>query len=141
MLQVKNFKILALCALFLVALTSCKEDPFTKKGKTEDPHWAVTVENNMTTSMTAIVQVAFAQQSGTLAAFIGADCCGIAEYVEGLYFLYITPPSEEGGKVQLRFYDPALMRIFKAKETFTFVNDSHIGSVSEPFTTGWEVDK
>ena len=91
MLQVRNFSKIALCvALLLVA--GCKgkdepveptpeqtqtEDPFVTPGNTEDPHWVRTVENDMSSSMTAIVKVSFAAQPGTLAAFMGNDCCGV----------------------------------------------------------------
>ena len=52
---------------------------------------------------------------------------------------YITPATEAGGEVQLKFYSPDLKRIFVAKETFTFRNDAQLGSVSEPYTPEWKV--
>ena len=92
----------------------------------------------MTASMTAIVKVAFAQSEGTLAAFMGNDCCGIAQYIEGLYWLYLSPATN-AKDVQLKFYSPNLKRIFVAKETFPFVNDGLQGTVSKPFTPEWDV--
>ena len=130
-------------SLFLLALCSCvdEKDPFVDPGNTENPNWVITVENNMTASMTAIVKVSFTEKEGTLAAFMGNECCGIAEFIDGLYWLYITPASEDGGAVQLRFYSPDLKRIFDAKETFNFANDSHLGTVADPYTPKWEVAK
>jgi len=144
MLLERNCKILALCSLFLVALVGCKdkepENPYVNPGTTENPQWKITVDTTaMTSSMTAIIQVSFAKSEGTLAAFTGNECCGIGEYMNGLYWLYISPASEQGGNVQLKFYSPDLKRIFVAKETFSFVNDAHLGSVNAPYTPTWDV--
>ena len=156
MLQVRNFSKIALCvALLLVA--GCKgkdepveptpeqpqtEDPFVTPGNTEDPHWVRTVENDMSSSMTAIVKVSFAAQPGTLAAFMGNDCCGVAEYKAdyGLYWLYISPAADANANVQLRFYSPELKRIFDATSTFPFRNDTQLGSITEPYTPEWAVN-
>lgn len=130
--------------LLLIALTGCEAaDPFVDPGDTPDPHWVITVENDMTSSMTVIVKVSFAEQAGTLAAFIGNDCCGVAtseNYIDSLYYLYISP-SAQGEDVQLKFYSPNLKRIFEAKETFPFVNDDRLGSPSAPYTPEWTVAK
>ena len=130
-------------SLFLFALCSCVDDkdPYVNPGTTENPNWVVTVENNMTASMTAIVKVKFTEKEGILAAFMGNECCGIAQISEGLYWLYITPATEAGGKVQLRFYSPDLKRIFDAKEQFDYINDSNLGTVAEPYTPEWTVAK
>ena len=150
MSQVKNSKFSILSGrvvvglLLLIALTGCENtDPFVDPGNTPDPHWMITVENDMTSSMTVIVKVSFAEQAGTLAAFIGNDCCGVAtseNYIDGLYYLYISP-SAQGEDVQLKFYSPNLKRIFEAKETFPFVNDGRLGSPSAPYTPTWTVAK
>lgn len=137
MSQVKNFTKLLLAAILVMA-TGCEpQDPFVNPGKTEDPAWVITMDNNMTSSMTAIIKVSFAENAGTLAAFMGEECCGIANYNDGLYTLYISPASESDGEVQLRFYSPDLKRIFKARSTFPFRNDTQLGSVSEPYTPEW----
>jgi hypothetical protein len=97
----------------------------------------------MTSSMTAVVKVSFASQSGTLAAFIGNDCCAIATYDADLklYWLYISPASEQGGNVQLRFYSPDQKRIFDATSTFPFRNDTQLGTVASPHTPSWTIAK
>ncbi len=143
MLQVKNCKVFAFCALLLIA-ASCKNnaepvDPYVTPGTTENPNWQVTVENDMSASQTAVVKVSFAKSEGSLAAFIGNECCGIGKYntEHGLYWLYISPATEAGGTVQLRFYSPELKRIFDAKETFPFRNDKHLGSIAQPYTPEW----
>ena len=132
-----------LCSVFCT-LTGCENpDPYVNPGDTPDPHWVITVENDMTSSMTVIVKVSFAEQAGTLAAFIGNDCCGVAtseNYIDGLYYLYISP-SAQGEDVQLKFYSPDLKRVFVAKETFVYVNDGRLGSPSAPYTPEWTVAK
>ena len=157
----KNFSKIALCAaLLLVAgckgkeepadptpVTPSTEDPFVTPGNTEDPHWLLTVENDMSSSMTAIVKVSFAKSAGTLAAFMGGECCGVAEYKAeyGLYWLYISPVSSDllptTNDVQLRFYSPELKRIFDATSVFPFRNDTQLGSITEPYTPEWAVAK
>ena len=145
MLQVRNCKVLVLCTLLLLA-AGCKDknvpvNPYVTPGNTENPGWVINVENNMTASMTAVVEVSFAQTEGILAAFIGDQCCGIAEYLAdyGLYWLYLSPATEEGGDVQLRFYSPELKRIYDATETFPFRNDTQLGSVAAPYKPEWNV--
>lgn len=140
MLQAQNFKVMALCSLFLIALTGCKEknEPSSPQ-QVDDPKWEVTVENNLSLSMTAVVKVEGAV--GTLAAFMGEECCGVGTYIDGLYHLYISPAIEDGGKVQLKFYSPKLKRIFVATETFPFRNDTQLGTIAEPYTPIWDVTK
>ena len=143
MLQVRNYSLIVLCA---VLFASCEQkDPYVTPGNVEDPQWKITVDTtDMTASMTAIVKVSFTGKQGTLAAFMGDDCGGIADYIDGLYYLYISPSANGGSvlaNVQLRFYSPDLKRVFVSKQTFPFVNDGNQGSVSAPFTPEWEVAK
>ena len=140
MLQVKNYSLIVLCA---VLFASCEQkDPYVNPGDTPDPQWKITVDTtDMTASMTAIVKVSFTGKQGTLAAFMGDDCGGIADYIDGLYYLYISPSANSNANVRLRFYSPDLKRVFVSKQTFPFVNDGNQGSVSAPFTPEWEVAK
>ena len=143
MLQVRNSKLLLLLVGAL-ALIGCEPaDPFVDPGNTPNPEWTLTVENDPASSMTAVVKVSFTDKEGVLAAFIGDDCCAVTtsvDFVDGLYYLYISP-SAQGEDVQLKFYSPDLKRIFEAKETFPFVNDDRLGSVSQPYTPEWTVAK
>ena len=141
MSRAKNCNVVVLCTLLLLIVGCEPKDPFTTQGKVEDPHWVLSVENDMTASMTAIVRVGFSAQAGTLAAFVGDECCGIAKYDADydLYWLYISPATDKGSEVQLRFYSPELKRVYEADSTFPFRNDTQLGSVSEPYSPGWEV--
>jgi len=151
MLQVRNLSKIILCTLLLLA-AGCKDkcDPFVDPGTIENPDWVLTVDTtDLTVSMTAVVKVSFAQSEGSLAAFMGNDCCGIADYNAdlGLYWLYISPATEmtndqlQMTDVVLRFYSPDLKRIFGATSTFPFRNDTQLGTVAEPYTPEWEVTK
>ena len=140
MLQVRNYSLIVLCA---VLFASCEQkDPYVNPGNVDDPQWKITVDTtDMTASMTAIVKVSFTGKQGTLAAFMGDDCGGIADYIDGLYYLYISPSANSNANVQLQFYSPDLKRVFVSKQTFPFVNDGNQGSVSAPFTPEWDVAK
>ena len=148
MSQVKNSKLQAkglwLIVILFVALTGCEQgDPFVNQSEQPNPNWELTVENDLMSSMTAIVKVSIASQPGILAAFIGDDCCGVTSsenYKDGRYNLFISP-SEQGEDVQLKFYSPDLKRIFVAKYTFKYVNNDRLGSPSNPYTPEWTVAK
>ena len=91
MSQVRNYRPMAkgywLIALLFVVLTGCKdknsqlEDPFVIPGNTANPNWVVAANNNLPSSLTAIIKVSFAENKGILAAFIGGECCGVADYL------------------------------------------------------------
>jgi hypothetical protein len=143
-----SVRLLAVAGLTVLCtvLFGCKNseddpvNPYVTPGITENPNWKVTVDTtNLTASMTANVKVSFAQKEGVLAAFMGKDCCGVAEYKAdyGLYWLFISPASEAGGNVQLKFYSPSLKRIFNATTTFAFSNDTQLGSIAEPYIPSW----
>lgn len=138
---ISNFQFAIILAVLLIAAGCENSDPFVNPGDTPNPNWALTVENDLMSSMTVIVKVSFAEKEGILAAFIGDDCCGVTSsenYIDGRYNLFISP-SEQGEDVQLKFYSPNLKRIFVAKKTFKYVNNSHLGSPSNPYTPDWKV--
>jgi hypothetical protein len=138
-----NFQFAILLAVLLIGAGCENSDPAVNPGDTPNPNWELTVENDLMSSMTAIVKVSFAEKEGVLAAFIGDDCCGVTSsenYIDGRYNLFISP-SEQGEDVQLKFYSPDLKRIFVAKNTFKYVNNDHLGSPSNPYTPEWTVAK
>jgi hypothetical protein len=140
---ISNFQFAIILAVLLIAAGCENSDPFVNPGDTPNPNWALTVEDDLMSSMTVIVKVSFAEKEGILAAFIGDDCCGVTSsenYIDGRYNLFISP-SEQGEDVQLKFYSPDLKRIFVAKNTFKYVNNDHLGSPSNPYTPEWTVAK
>ena len=74
---ISNFQFAILLAVLLIGAGCENSDPFVNPGDTPNPNWVITVENDMISSMTAVVKVSFAQSEGILAAFIGDDCCGV----------------------------------------------------------------
>ena len=138
-----NFQFAIILAVLLIGAGCENSDPAVNPGDTPNPNWELTVENDLMSSMTAIVKVSFAEKEGILAAFIGDDCCGVTSsenYIDGRYNLYISP-SEQGEDVQLKFYSPDLKRIFVAKRTFKYTNDDRLGTVDTPYTPEWTVAK
>lgn len=136
-----NFQFAIILAVLLIGAGCEKGDPFVNQSEQPNPNWELTVENDLMSSMTAIVKVSIASQPGILAAFIGDDCCGVTSsenYIDGRYNLFISP-SAQGENVLLKFYSPDLKRVFVAKETFVYVNDGRLGTVAAPYTPEWEV--
>ena len=148
--------IIASCALMLLA-AGCKQKPVEPEsiiGTTVRPVWTDPEDYDMSSSMTAIVKVDLSktytaeqlnaanyQQTAEdlLAAFSGDKCLGVAEQVNGLFFLYITAP-EEGSNVTIKHYSSVLKNIFTAQPV-AFRNDTQLGTVSEPYLPAWTVVK
>ena len=160
-LRVRNCKALALCALLLFAV-SCKKDskdepspaPGTQSitGNVSTPSWAVSDDYDMTSSMTVIASVDLSltyadqvqstgwtvEEDDLLAAFDGNQCIGMEKPSKGLFYLYVTPPSN-GSEVTLMYYSAKLKNLFTASTTLTYGNDAIIGSVSAPYAPQWKV--
>ena len=153
---------LAACGLLLI-LSACKggddttltqpSEQETLVGSKEKPDWQNPAEQDMTASMTALVRVnlslsypkqmealgnvatngQIAGPDDMLAAFSGETCLGVATFVDGLFFLYISkPPKGVPLTIELRYYSAKLKNIFVAKEACTFVADTCLGSASVP---------
>ena len=154
-LRVRNCKALALCALLLFAV-SCKKDskdepspaPGTQSitGNVSTPSWAVSDDYDMTSSMTVIASVDLSltyadqvqstgwtvEEDDLLAAFDGNQCIGMAKPSEGLFYLYVTAPSN-GSEVTLKYYSAKLKNLFEHKDAFPYLNDKCLGTVAEPY--------
>ncbi|MBO4621639.1 MAG: hypothetical protein J5635_03095 [Paludibacteraceae bacterium] len=152
----KKFMIIASCAMMLLA-AGCKQKPVEPEsiiGTTVRPVWTDPEDYDMSSSMTAIVKVDLSrtytaeqlnaanyQQTAEdlVAAFSGDKCLGVAEQVDGLFFLYITAP-EDDGNVTLKHYSSVLKNLYTA-EPFPFRNDQQLGTVLEPYSPKWAVIK
>ena len=158
-LPARNFKVIALCSLFLVGLMACKgkgDGPESLISDKEKPAWAAPAEFDMSSSMTATVKVDLSltypkhvknaseavAEDDLLAAFVGNVCVGVTDsVVDGLFFLYITPPTGDEGDIKLRYYSSILKNTFISKETFLFQNDEQKGSYSKPYTPEFIVEE
>jgi len=124
-------------------------------GSVSQPSWAAPESYDMTASMTAIVSVDLSltypkqveaekwklADGDLLAAFCGDKCLGVDTLEadrNNLFFLYIAGLNNEDIKdVQLRYYSKQVKNIFKSNSTFSFSNDSQLGSVGTPYTPEW----
>ena len=157
---VRNCNLLLL-SILLLSVAGCKKDvnepqtvpvtvPATEEqtihGNQPRPSWVVTDESNLQSSMTAIIKVTtlngqaiddtMVGADDLLAAFIGEKCVGIAEYKDGLFYLYL---SAEEGTVTLRYYSAYYTNLFEVKEAFVYSNNASIGTVAEPYSPQWVV--
>jgi hypothetical protein len=71
-----------------------------------------------------------------LGAFVGDECRGLAypqpEY-DGLVFLTVGSNTQAGEKVELRIWNNGICEDCQAFQNFTFVNQSIIGSLDQPY--------
>lgn len=154
----KSF-LFALCSLsvvLLLLLTGCKkdakQDPETFASDKARPEWKASGEQDMTSSMTAIIQVDLKAQypslasdyvldaNDLLAAFAGEQCISVAQIVDGLFFLYINgSDAVSSTPVTLRYYSTYYKNLFEAKDAFPFQNDDHLGTASKPYIPNWTV--
>lgn len=154
--NMKRISLIITCVLLLLAV-GCSNEPDTFIGNQEKPTtWTVPDDYDMTTSMTAIVKVDLSltypeqmksvsdtvqllSENDLLAAFVDSTCLGVAQFVEGLFFLYITTPAGEASlltnhqSVTLRYYSAYFKNTFEALDAFLFANDTQQGTVSQPF--------
>ena len=145
---VRNCKLLLL-SILLLSVAGCKKgvnEPQTIHGHQPRPSWVVTDESNLQSSVTATIKVTtlngqaiddtMVGADDLLAAFIGEECVGIAEYKDGLFYLYL---SAEEGTVTLRYYSAYYTNLFEVKDAFVYRNNASIGTVSEPYCPQWVV--
>lgn len=145
----------AICALLTILFASCEKNEYSTLygGVESKPAWTVTSDLDMPTSMTAVIKVqtvgdkvvadSLVTSTDLLAAFIDEQCCGIATYLDGLFYLYIAGPTgnTNANAVTLRFWSAEFKNIFEATDAFLFVNDDQKGTVAEPFVPAFVVAK
>ena len=139
-LRVRNCKALALCALLLFAV-SCNKDSKDEPSPAPGTQ-SITVIASVDLSLTYADQVQSTgwtvEEDDLLAAFDGNQCIGMEKPSKGLFYLYVTPPSN-GSEVTLMYYSAKLKNLFTASTTLTYGNDAIIGSVSAPYAPQWKV--
>ena len=144
------------CILLLSAV-GCKKDkdrepagaqtPVSLVGNEQSPAWAMPDDYDMTSSMTAVVKIDLTRNyaeevksagyqmtaDDKLAAFDNETCLGVAEQVDGLFWLYVAGNGDNTGRIRLRYYSAALKNVFVSEE-LAFVNDARLGTVNDPYT-------
>ena len=155
-LPVRNFNLL-LCALLLFA-AGCKDKnaPESFNGNVAVPSWTAPEVSDMTSSMTAVIEVDLKAQypeiaadwqlkdKDLLAAFSGETCLGTASPEDGLFFLYIAGVNEQmvnEKMVDLKYYSAHYKNLFEARDAFPFHNDDHLGTPDNPFIPAFVVIK
>lgn len=145
-----NKMLIIACALLcLVGCKDKKEELNTIIGQVDNPGWVVITDYDLTSSMTAVIQVDLSlsftpeqlqsaqyRPSGEdkLAVFADNMCLGVGENINGLWHLYIASPiDKEPSTVVLRYYSTSLKNIFVGKEFITYKNDSQLGTIDEPY--------
>lgn len=159
----KKFLVFASCALLLVS-AGCKkktDEPTptpaptpqvttTLSGSVDRPSWADPAKYDFTTSQTVLVKVDLTvnypelvvgwelKEKDALGAFVGNECLGVGEIVDGLFFLYITPPAngnqEQTTYITLRYWSEYFTNLFEAVDAFEYKNDdTEMVKPSAPF--------
>ena len=161
--------IIACCALLLTA-AGCNKDKTAKlQGKVEPPQWEVITDQDMASSMTAVICVNlhttysdnqlrhYTPSENDMLAAVTHDgqCIGLAKPTESdnlyTYYLYMVSPVSQSATsykptdkytsqveiapddIFLYYYSATLKNLFVASGIIRFANDTHLGSVSQPY--------
>jgi len=155
----------SICSLLFI-MTSCEQKQQTNEpvisltGNVERPSWTPIENHDLTSSMILIVEVNLSlnpdyaslgankgvNENDVLAAFSGDLCLGVAKLIDGLFFLYISAPltennAEFNNQITLRYYSAELKNIFTSAESVTFVNDTSLGTVGQPYSPLFVIEK
>ena len=155
----KKMYLFALCALSFITLFGCKnkdKEPVSRSvtGNVTNVDWTAPEDHDPASSMTAVIAVdMFTLYTGeqlfaanyeltaddVVAAFAGNECVGTAEQINGLFFLFICAPAADE-QIAIRYYSSRLKHIY-VSELIPFRNDTRLGTVSEPYTPNFIVEK
>lgn len=149
-----NRLLIAVLTVLTVFFSGCNNEPETLYSDKARPAWTVTEAGDMTLSMTAVVKPDLTVQypkiatdfvveaNDLMAAFIGETCLGVAQPQDGLFFLYIAAPvTGNPSSVTLRYYSAHYKNLFVVIGAFPFVNDDHLGTVSNPIVPAFVKSK
>mgnify|MGYP003293399786 CR=1 FL=1 len=140
--------IIACALLCLVGCKDKKDDPNGLIGQIENPAWEAITDYDLTSSMTAVVQVdlslSFSEEQlqsvkyqpssdDMLAVFANNECLGVGKEIDGLWFIYIVSNSSSPFDMSLQYYSASLKNIFIANELVPYKNDTKLGSIETPY--------
>lgn len=155
MLRVKNFSLIALCAVLFLTACGKDDEPTSIVGNVGKPVWVAPDDYDITSSMNAIVKVDLSSIYTTsqlsavnyhqtiddiVAAFCEEECLGVAPMQDGLFYLFISAP-KNGKNITIKHYSAALKHIYATRATIPYSNDGNLGTVSNPCTPAWKVEK
>lgn len=116
-------------------LSSCKkDDEYTKY---DAPQWAVTYDE-FESSMTGVITVpgniaSYVDSLDIVAAFIGEECRGIAEYNSGYFYINIVGASDEAGLVTFKYYSSKNRYLYAEENLMSFTADKVFGTSDNPY--------
>lgn len=149
--------IIACALLCLVGCKDKKDEPNSLIGQVEKPNWEAIADYDLTSSMTAVVQVdlslSFTQeqlqsaqyqpsQNDMLAVFAENECLGVGAKDGDLWHIYIAPSTRfTPSSLVLRYYSASLKNIFMGNELIPYKNDTHLGTADNPYRPKFVVNQ
>ena len=133
----KRSSYLAIWALAIgcVCFTGCKkEEPLPRQPR---PVWGVEYGIYTESSMTAIVVLPdnlqpYAQDDDMVAAFVGNECRGIGELINGAFYILIKGAPNEYAGISFLYYSSRNKYLYTTAPDIPFEPDTRFGSVDEP---------
>ncbi len=149
--------IIACALLCLVGCKDKKDEPNSLIGNIEKPDWEAITDYDLTSSMTAVIQVdlslSFAEEQlqaanyqpsedDMLAVFADNKCLGVGTKKGAVWYVYIASPIDKTpSTVTLRYYSATLKNIFIGEELIPYKNDTQWGTTDAPHTPTFIIDK
>ena len=115
--------------------TACKdEEPLPEQPR---PVWGVEYGIYTESSMTAIVVLPenlqpYAQDDDMVAAFVGNECRGIGELINGAFYILIKGAPNEYAGISFLYYSSRNKYLYTTAPDLPFEPDTRFGGVDEP---------
>ena len=123
-----------LLVILLVAFASCKKEEYNTY---DAPQWQADF-GDYSETMTAVVDLPnsikpYMQTTDEMAVFIGDQCRGTAELVEGKFFINIKGAPDEVSPITFYYYSAGNKYKYKYESDITFQPNRVIGTYDDPF--------
>ncbi|MCQ2975165.1 MAG: hypothetical protein MJ211_10215 [Bacteroidales bacterium] len=130
----KKVLIIIIVAIFCIG-TSCKKDESYRTF--ERPTWQTSYDG-YSVSMTCVMTldkkiIGYVDSTDILAAFIGEECRGIAEYTKDKFFLNIVGKPEENSLITFKYYSAKNKYLYQEENLHSFVANDVLGVSDEPY--------
>ncbi len=130
----KKFLTSILIVTFFLAI-SCKKDENYRTF--ERPTWQTTLDG-YSVSMTCVMTldkkiIGYVDSTDILAAFIGNECRGVAEYTKDKFFLNIVGTPEENALITFKYYSAKNKYLYQEEGLNSFVANGVLGVSDEPY--------
>lgn len=130
----KKFLTLMLVAICCLTV-SCKKNESYRTF--ERPDWQTTLDG-YSVSMTCVMTlddkiIGYVDSEDILAAFIGNECRGVAEYTKDKFFLNIVGTPEENSLITFKYYSAKNKYLYQEEGLHSFVANGVLGVSDEPY--------